>query len=214
MKIDLINQHVARIIIAARKEDSIRAISQRIHLSYGWTYKWVQALAKIGVFRLTKTKAYVDEKNKVYRKTMTYIRGVLGSDVSFYYDVLSLFGISYCFTKTDAVFIWTRGGYNIARYKQFYPIFIRIKKDDKEVFEKYCKRLHLNVKKANGIFYEVAYTDKIEAAYVDGIPVDPLAKTIEFMEENSYNFEPALEMIKEMHKKRIKVRYKEVVTNV
>ncbi len=214
MKIDLINQHVMRIIIAARKEDSIRAISQRIQLSYGWTYKWAQALAKIGVFRLTKTKAYVNEKNEFYKKTIVYIRGVLAGDVSFYYNVLSLFGISYCFMKTDAVFIWTKGGYNIARYKRFYPIFITIKKDDKEIFEMYCKRLHLNIKKSNGIFYDAVYADKIEAAYTDGMPVDPLEKTIAFMEENRYNFEPALEMIKEMHKKEIKVKYREAVTNV
>jgi predicted alpha-1,2-mannosidase len=40
--------------------------------------------------------------------------------------------------------------------------------------------------------------------------VEPLNEVIEFMQENIYNFEPALEMIKESYKKKIKVKYKEV----
>ena len=213
MKIDLINPYVVKIMVAAREGDSIRAISQRIQLSYGWTYKWVQDLAKAGVFRSTKAKIYVNEENEFYQKTIAFITDVLAKDVSFYYDVLTLFGIKYCFTKTDAVFMWTKGGYNIARYKEFYPIFIKVKKEDKKIFENYCKKLRLNTQKKN-IFYNVAYADKIEASYTDSMPVDSLNETIQFMEQNRYNFEPALEMIKEMYKKKIKVKYKEAVTNV
>jgi len=214
MKIDLINPYVVKIIIASRKEDSIRAISQRIQLSYGWTYKWIQALAKIGVFRLTKTRAYINDKNEFYKKTIAYIKEVLTKDVSFYYSILSLFGIKYCFTKTDAVFIWTKGGYNIARYRGFYPIFIKTEKNEKKIFENYCKKLHLNLNRRKGIFYDVVYADHIDATNIDGVPVDTLEETIYFMKHNKYNFEPALEMIKEMYKKKIKVKYKEAVTNV
>ena len=214
MKIDLINPYVVKIIIAAREGDSIRAISQRIQLSYGWTYKWMQDLAKIGIFRLAKMKIYINEKNEFYKKTMAYIKDVLTQDIPFCYNALNLFGIGYCFTKTDAVFVWTKGGYNIARYKDFYPIFIKIKKEEKKIFENYCKKLHLSTKKRKGIFYDVTYTDSINAVHIDGIPIDSLKETIHFMEQNRYNFEPALEMIKEMYKKKIKVKYKEVVTNV
>ncbi len=214
MKIELINPYVMKIIMAAREGDSIRAISQRIKLSYGWTYKWMHDLAKTGVFRLTKTKVCINEKNEFYQKTINFIKDVLAKDVSFYYNVLTLFGIEYCFTKTDAVFMWTKGGYNIARYKGFYPIFIKVKKEDKEIFENYCKKLQLSMQKKKKIFYKVSYVDKIEVSFVDNMPVDSLNETIKFMKQNKYNFEPALEMIKEMYKKKIKVKYKEVVTNV
>ncbi len=214
MKMDVINPHVVKIVIAAREGDSIRAISQRIHLSYGWTYKWMHDLAKVGVFRLIKTKFYIDEENDFYQKIIAFIKDVFVKGVSFYYSVLDLFGIEYCFTKTDAVFMWTKGGYNIARYKGFYPIFIKVKKEDKEIFESYCKKLQLNIQKNKDVFYEIIYVDKIEISYIENTPVDSLTKTIQFMEQNKYNFEPALEMIKEMYKKKIKVEYKEVVTNV
>jgi hypothetical protein len=57
------------------------------------------------------------------------------------------------------------------------------------------------------------YEDDIDAVKIDDVYVDSLTKTIQFMQKNIYNFEPALEIIKEMYKKKIKVRYKEVVTN-
>ncbi len=214
MNLELINPHVLKILIAARNEDSIKAISDRISLSYGWTYKWIQDLAKIGVFKLTRMKAFLNEDSQFYKKTLQYIRKTLTKDARFYYDVFSLFGIEYCFTKIDAVFIWTKGGYNIARYKNFYPIFIKVKTKDKRLFEYYCKKLNLFVNKKRGVFYKPVFLDDFKFSYNDGIPVDSLRETISFMEKNKYNFEPALEMIKEMYKEKIKTKYKEVVTNV
>jgi len=146
MKIELINPYVLKILMSVRKEDSINAISNRISLSYGWTYKWVRELAKLNVVKLTRMKVYLNEKSEFYKKTLRYIRYFLNKDIQFHYNVLELFGIKYVFTQTDAVFIWTKGGYNISRYKEFYPIFIKIRKKDKKLFESYCKRLNLRIK--------------------------------------------------------------------
>ncbi|MBU1203577.1 MAG: hypothetical protein KKG60_00735 [Nanoarchaeota archaeon] len=214
MEISLINPHVLKILITAREEDSINSISHRTGLSYGWTYKWVKELAKINVFRLTRMKVYLNKKNSFYKKTLRYINQSFGKDIGFHYAVLELFGIRYSFTKTDAVFIWTKGGYNIGRYKQFYPIFIKIKKRDKGLFEFYHKKLNFEINKKKGIFYNVTYLDDFEMEHCDAIPVDCLKETIAFMQENKYNFEPALEMIKEGYNKKINVGYKEALTNV
>lgn len=214
MNLELVNQHVMKIIIAARKEDSINALSDRISLSYGWTHKWVADLAEAGVFRLTRMKLFLNEKNEFYRRTLQYIREVLSKDIQFHYSVLSLFGIEYAFTKTDAVFVWTKGGYNIARYKEFYPIFIKVAKKDKDIFESYCRKLNLSLHKKRHVFYKVEYVGEVHCEHCEGVPVDSLDETIAFMEKYIYNFEPALEMIKEMYGRRIKVKYKERVTNV
>ncbi len=211
MNLDLINPYTLKILISARKEDSINSISNRINLSYGWTYKWIQELAKIGVFKLNRMNIVLNEKNEFYKKTLNYIQNILKNDVNFYYNALQLFGIRYCFTKTDAVFIWTKGGYNIARYKKFYPIFIKINKKDKEIFKYYYKKLNIKNKR---VFYYIFYLDKFDISYCDEIPVDSLEYTIKFMQKYIYNFQPALEMIKEMYGKAIKVKYKEVSTNV
>ncbi len=213
MDLDLINPYVLRILISARKEDSIRAISGRIGLSYGWTYKWVQELASLGVFKLTRMKAYLQEDNSFYRGTLRYMRETLSREVMFYYEALALFGVTYCFTKTDAVFVWTKGGYNIGRYREYYPVFIKVNEEYRDLFEAYCKRLCLNIGKGKGVFYEVTYLYEFRIEYCDSIPVDGLEETIGFMKKYKYNFQPALEMIKEDYKKRIAVKYREVITN-
>jgi len=210
MEIEIFNPYVIKIIISARKEDSINSISKRINLSYGWTYKWIKKLIKIGVFTTKNSKLILNNNNKFYKNTLNYIKKNFKETIPFYYNVLGLFGIKYCFTKTDAVFIWTKGGYNISRYKKFYPIFIKIKKDDFNLFKYYCKKLDLKINKNKNIFYKVELLKDFKCKLLNKIPVDSLNETIKFMKKYKYNFQPALEMIKELYHKKIKVKYKEV----
>lgn len=201
-----------KIIIAAREEDSINAIAGRIGLSYGWAYKWVNELAKIGVFKATRMKLYLQKDNEFYKKVLQFIKDNFSKDINFYYSVIKLFGISYCFTEIDSVFIWTKGGYNIARYRDHYPIFLKIKKTDYSLFQYYANKLELN--KKQGIYYEIKLEESIDCEFAGDIPVDPLDKTIAYMNKYIYNFQPALEMIEEMYKIKKTVKYKEAVTNV
>ncbi|MBU0930197.1 MAG: hypothetical protein KJ623_03950 [Nanoarchaeota archaeon] len=209
MKIELLNPYIIKILISLRKEDSISSISKRINLSYGWTHKWVSELVKEGILKEKWRGFSLEEKNKSYKKIIGFIKENL-NDVNFYYSVLKLFGINYCFTKTDAVYLWTEGRYNIARYKKYYPIFIKIKKEDYDLFLDYCRRLGLKINLNKGIFYVCDVLENFKAIKKNGFYVEPLEETIDFMQANIYNFEPALEMIKEMYNKKLNVKYKEV----
>jgi len=213
MKLDMMNPHVMRLIVAARPEDSISAISKRIGLSYGWTYKWALELEKAGVFRRAGKKLVLNEKAPFYRQVLGFLKAALGRDVDFHYRALSLFGVKYCFTATDAVFFWTDGGYNIARYHSHYPIFIRVKSSDRETFEFYVKKLGLAGIK-DGVYYEPSFLEDFPVSMHEGVPVDSLDDTIAFMKKYFYNFEPALEMVQEMYGRKLGVKYKEAVLNV
>lgn len=214
MDIALINPYTMKIILTARKVDSINAIAARISESYGWTHKWMQELARKGVFTLTRMGAHLNQKNEFYQRTLQYLATIFHDDVQFHYEMLSWLGITYCFAKTDAVYVWTRGGYNIGRYREFYPILIKVKKSDQELFEEYCHTLNVPINAATGIFFKVTYVEEVVVEYCDGIPVDCLEDTIAFMKQNIYNFQPALEMIKARYGKKIKVKYREASTNV
>ena len=209
MKISLLNPYVIRILISARKEDSVSSISKRIGLSYGWTYKWVQELIKEGIFTEKWRGIRLNEKNKTYLDILNFLRGN-SNDINFYYSALGLFGIDYCFTKTDAVYIWTDGRYNIARYKEYYPIFIKIKKPDYKIFLEYCRKLNLKINAKNRAVYIPEILNEFKSVNKKGLYIEPLNETIQFMQENIYNFEPALEMIKEAYGKNINVKYKEI----
>ena len=209
MKIELLNPYVIKILISLKKEDSISSISKRINLSYGWTNKWVNELIKEGILKEKWRGVILNERNNSYKKILKFIKENF-NDINFYYSALNLFGIKYCFNKTDAVYIWTEGKYNIARYKNYYPIFIKIKKADYSIFLEYCKKLGLNINSNKGVFYKVEVLDDFKYVKKKNFSVEPLDETIAFMQENIYNFEPALEMIKEMYNKKLKIKYKEV----
>jgi len=208
MNLETINPYVLKILISARKQDSISSISKRISLSYGWTHKWVGELAKEGVFKEKWRGITLQEGNEKYKAILRFIKENL-SNISFYYSVLTLFGIKYCFTKTDAVYLWTEGKYNIARYRDYYPVFIKVKKTDYSYFLGYCKKLGLNINSGKGIFYVPEVLEEFECEKKKGFPVDRLNETIAFMKKNIYNFQPALEMIQEMYGKKLKIAYKE-----
>ena len=207
MEIALLNPHVIKILISARKEDTIIGISKRINLSYGWTNKWVNELIKEGVFKEKWRGIILQENNKTYRKILKFIKEI--KDVRFYYSVLNLFGIEYCFTKTDGVYVWTEGRYNIARYKEFYPIFIKINKSDYSIFLEYCRKLSLSINSKKGVFYSPEIVEKAKAVKRHGFFVEPLDETIKFMQENIYNFQPALEMIQETYGRKLGIKYRE-----
>ena len=209
MKIETFNPYVIKILISLRKEDSISSISKRINLSYGWTNKWVNELIKEGILKKRWRGVVLNEENKSYKKVISFVKENL-NDVNFYYSILQLFGIDYCLTKTDAVYLWTEGRYNIARYKEYYPIFIKIKRGDCSIFLEYCKRLGLKVNSNKGFFYVVEVVEDIKAVKKNNFYVDSLNETIDFMQENIYNFEPALEMINETYNKKLNAKYKEV----
>lgn len=204
-----INPHILKIVIAARKKDSIRAISKRIELSYGWTYKWVSKLIELGVFERKENRLVLNQKNRFYKNVLKFLNRVFSKDINFHYQVLELFGIKYCFTKTDAVFIWTNGGYNITRYSDYYPIFIKIYKKDRKIFQFYTKKLSLNK-----IFYKPEFLDDFSVTRHNKMPLDSLEETIKFMKKYKYNFQPALEMVKEQYNKKINISYREASTNV
>src|SRR3989344_1420664 len=144
MKIELLNQHVIKILVSLREEDSISAISERINLSYGWTNKWVNELIKEGILKDKWRGVSLQKQSKTYKNILEFIKTNFNS-ASFYYFALDLFGLKYCLTKTDAVYIWTDGRYNVARYKKFYPIFLKVKKTDYQIFLEYCNRLELKI---------------------------------------------------------------------
>ena len=211
--LDLINPYTAKIAIAAQDGDSIRQISKKINESYGWTYKWMSELEGIGVIKRKKQEIYIDKNSKFYKEMVRLIKTSLRDNLSLSdaYLLPNLAGLEYIFTDTDAVFIWTKGGYNIGRSKDSYPIFIEILENDKNSWEGFFSKLNIRYafrnERKKGIYFVVSLSKSIEKEYCERNPVLPLIKTIEWAKEYSFNFQPALEMLDEMYNLNIGIRY-------
>lgn len=115
--------------------------------------------------------------------------------------------MDFAYTKIDAVYVWTHGGYQIARGGNAYPVFMRINDADIEQWRSFFDRYDIPcmiderddavVEDTDGPVYYSLYptTDPIDPEWSDGNPVIPLSETIDHMQEYRWNFEPALEMV-------------------
>ena len=138
------------------------------------------------------------------------------------YELVREAGMDYAFTGPDAVFFWTKGGYNVDRFFAFYPIHLKVGKDDLEGWERFFeskgRRFHIAGEPVRrtlfGTFYVLYPEDEFRADEVDGFKVIPLDETIEFCRKNIYSYEPALEMLDEMYGLGLGAKYRESRTNI
>lgn len=213
--IETINPHVVKILITAKNGDSARAISKRISLSYAWTYNWIKKLVDLGAIKREGQKIKINKENSFYMGFLGFIKKTLKKNLSLTdaYSLPNLTGLEYAFTSTDAVFIWTKGGYNIGRNKDCYPIFIEVLEKDLDkwriFFGNFFIRYSERIKRKRGIYFILTAKKKVEKEFVNGVFVIPLKKTVEYARKYIYNFEPALEMLNKAYNLNIRIKYAE-----
>jgi hypothetical protein len=138
------------------------------------------------------------------------------------YDLLKEANMRYALTGPDAVFFWAKGGYQADRFFGFYPIHLKVEKQDlskwKRFFNSRKKRFYIEGTPSKqtlfGVFYVLYPKVGFEAEELSGFCVTPLRETVGFCQKNIYSFEPALEMLDEMYRLGLNVRYMEAKTNV
>lgn len=138
------------------------------------------------------------------------------------YEFLSNAELPYALTNVDAVYAWTRGGYNADRFFGFYPIHIKVTKADVPKWKKTLgdngwKSIMSGEKPREtlfGLFFMLYPEEKIRAERVGPLKADSLESTVEFCKDNRFTFEPALEMLDEEYHLGLGVKYRETKTNV
>ncbi|MEA2089912.1 MAG: hypothetical protein U9O89_04040 [Thermoproteota archaeon] len=137
------------------------------------------------------------------------------------YDLLNQAHMKYALTGPDAVFFWTKGGYQVDRFFGFYPIHLKVMKSDLRKWKGFLssrkQRLHIEKQPIRetlfGLFYVLYPEEDFRAEEVEGFHVDSLRDTINFCKENIFSYEPALEMLDEMYDLGLKIAYRESKTN-
>jgi hypothetical protein len=143
------------------------------------------------------------------------------TNISKAYDLLNEAGLEYALTGLDSVFFWTKGGYQVDRFFGFYPIHLKIRKNDlrkwKSFFVSKSQRFYVRDQPIRqtlfGLFYVLYPEVDFKAEEVGGFRVAPLKEAVDFCQKNIYSFEPALEMLDEMYALGLKAEYREAKTN-
>jgi len=214
MGLDFVNRHVAKIMLAVEDGDSIKRVSEKVDSSYSYTYEWIQSLEEIGVVELENRIRVTDKQfvESFKQVAQTVLKRDL--DLNEAYLLPNYAGMEYRYSKTDAVYIWTKGGYQIARNQADYPIFIDVHTEDLESWKKFFHSFGLETSvnkrpETDGIHIVLYPQEKMEIDQVESAAVTPLNETIEWAEKYRPNFQPALEMLDEMYSLELDVEYRE-----
>lgn len=115
--------------------------------------------------------------------------------------------LPYAFTRIDAVYIWTQGGYQVARSLDDYPLFIAVLDADLEAWYAFFATHDIPVAlerqprdAVDGPYQFVLEPGSaLDRTTVEGYPVIPLDETVEYIEEHSVHFGSVLSMLEEMY---------------
>lgn len=218
MGLAFVNPHVTKILLAAEPGDSINRIAKKTGGSYGWTHRWIERLEDIGVVErddgvcVTDT-AFREAFEAVARAVV--VRELVLEDA---YLLPNLAGMAYRYAKTDAVYMWTKGGYQIGRNREDYPIFIDVQDDDTGAWEAFFDAFGVNYRiderdpEGSGIYYVLFPREEIDAEWVENAAVPPLAETVDWARRYEASFQPALEMLADMYDLELDVTYRERAT--
>jgi len=115
--------------------------------------------------------------------------------------------MNFAFTGIDAVYVWTRGGYQVARDPDDYPLFIVIEAADMREWTRFFGLFDISVSQErrprdelNGPLQVVIDPrEAIDSERVDGRPVVSLDETVEFARQHYATFQSALDTLAQIY---------------
>lgn len=203
---EFVDETAAKIVLASSPGDSIRRISRKIDGTYSWVHTWVTRLEAAGfVSRDDGVRIANYEVREQYDRMMASLSRNDPPSIDEAYVVPHFAGLPFAYAQIDAVYVWTHGGYQIARGHDDYPVFVRV--NDRHVeqwmafFDRYGIPTTIGERADpdeydSSVYYVLfSTTDGVEREWVDGNPVVPLDETVDHMMEFRVNYEPALELL-------------------
>jgi DNA-binding Lrp family transcriptional regulator len=209
--IELMDTTAAKIILAVERGDSINRVASKIDVSYSWVYDWIERLEDAEIISVTDSGIRIvdHEMHAVYAEMMAalYSRDTISQSDA--YSIPHFAGMAFTFTEIDAAYVWTHGGYQIARSHTDYPVFLEVHDRDIERWIAFFQQYGIDATIGGrpdaddvdgGVHYVLfPQTDGIDVDWVDGNPVIPLDEAVDQMTENRPAYEPALEIVAEEH---------------
>jgi hypothetical protein len=196
----------AKVVLAAEPGDSVLRVSQKVDEPYETVRQKVKRLEEAGIvetdegIRVTAPSV----KDSIYQSAAAGAR-VSPPSVREAYVLPHFADRTFAFTRIDAVYVWTQGGYQVARSLDDYVIFVAVEGPAywKNFFADFGMPANDERKSVDEIDGSVQFVveerDKVEPEWIEGQPVISLDETVEYMRENFVQFQPAFEILDDMY---------------
>jgi hypothetical protein len=198
----------ARVLLALESGDSIRRVARSLHAPYETVRQAVDRLEQAGYLRYDDGLFPTDEGvREAVLELLTASAGVSPPSIEESY-VLPQFGDwPFAFARVDAVYVWTRGGYQVGRSPDDYPLFLAVREWEVDEWLAFFDRFGLPAdterQPCEGLDGPVQFVldvrSDIDIERVEGYPVVPRQETIDYMQEHYAQFQSALSMLDRMY---------------
>ncbi|QPV61585.1 helix-turn-helix domain-containing protein [Halosimplex litoreum] len=205
---EVLDDTAAQVLLAIESGDSIRRVAQQLHIPYETVRQAANRLEAAGYVHYDNGLSVVDDSVRdAARELITASAGVSPPTIEEAYVIPQFGEWPFAFTRIDAVYVWTQGGYQVSRDPDDYPLFIAVREEDVDAWETFFASFGLPTA------FERQSSDEIEGSLqivldpqpsleiedVEGYPVIPREDTIEYMRDHYAQFQSALAMLDRMY---------------
>jgi DNA-binding Lrp family transcriptional regulator len=202
------DETAVRVLLAVNPGDSIRTVAQHLHTPYETVRQAVNQLEDAGYLRYDDGLFVTDDRvRKAARDLLATSAAVNPPSIEEAY-VLPQFGDwPFAFTKVDAVYVWTQGGYQVGREPDDYPLFLAVREKDVDAWQRFFEQFGIPTgfeRRPEDSFegpLQVVLNERsvLNPDHVEGYPVISRRETIEFMRKHYATFQSALAMLDRMY---------------
>ncbi|MDG5775206.1 helix-turn-helix domain-containing protein [Haloarculaceae archaeon H-GB1-1] len=197
-----------KVILALDPGDSISGVARKIDENRETIRRVVHCLEEEGYVAYDDGLHLVDQTIRdVGLEFLTAAADISPPSISEAYVLPKFAGMEYAYTGIDAVYVWTRGGYQVARNPEDYPLFIAVHESELDAWAEFFDRFGIPTAEErqpaddlDGSIQVVLESEaQIEAEMVDGRPVISLQETVAFANQHYAHFQSALDMLGRMY---------------
>jgi hypothetical protein len=202
------SEKALKTLLAIDPGDSISSVARKIDENRETIRRVVNTLEDEGYVEYDRGLTVVDYAvREVGLSFLAASAGVVPPSVPEAYILPQFAGLEFAYTSIDAVYIWTRGGYQVAREPDDYPLFITVVETDVKEWRQFFEHFGIPVAQerqpADEIGQPIQFVLEpcatVETETVDGRPVIPLQDTVEFARNHYATFQSALDMLGGMY---------------
>ncbi|WP_117595662.1 MULTISPECIES: helix-turn-helix domain-containing protein [Haloprofundus] len=197
-----------KVILALDSGDSISGVARKIDENRETIRRVVNRIEEAGYVEYDDGLQVVDQTIRdAGLEFLTASAVISPPSIPEAYVIPQFAGMEYAYTGIDAVYVWTRGGYQVARDPEDYSLFIAVHESDLDAWVAFFDRFGIPTAEErqpaddlDGPIQVVLEPEaQIEAEMVDGRPVISLQETVAFANEHYAHFQSALDMLDRMY---------------
>ena len=205
---EVLDRTAAQVILTLDSGDSIRRVAQRIHTPYETVRQAVNRLESAGYVRYKDGLSVIEESVRdAARELVAASADVSPPSIEEAYVVPQFGEWPFAFNRIDAVYVWTRGGYQVDRDPEDYPLFLAVRDRDVAAWESFFESFGLPAaderrprESLDGAL-QIVLTPRsfLDIDYIEGYPVISREETLAYMREHYAQFQSALSMLNRMY---------------